>query len=465
MISNKSETEGIKSSKIDYPIIKLLQIYKSRKVLQKAFPEVSDGNLKRLLEWVLKSGLTTDSSKEDLLPYEDFYKKNISKKYSDGLKSKVHNILKVLSLHIPSNDILFRKCVQNRSLDATNLPLEVYIEITDACNLRCIMCREHPTLEGKFKHLNHELLNKVLPFLKVAHSIHPCGWGEPLMYPNYAHLLMQLREVNPHANLSFSSNGQLFNRELVNKIIDAKVNCITLSIDSAEPKTYEAIRRGASFEQLVRNIDMINEVKKARGVNKPELGIEVVIMTHNVGKLLELLEFAREKQMSQMVLEQVYGYPNLAVPNYEQYAEYFVQLRQRAAEYGIGLFGPFINQQIQYFYPSLDQEGGEKISESQVIAKQEDMTVSAAINKLSPMMCLQPWHTIYIRNTGKILTCCIAGPILGDLNENEFDEIWNGELYRKLRKSIVTGNYYTNCENCIRQKRVPNTIVRVKNKL
>ena len=52
---------------------KLLQIYKSRIDLQNAFPEVTEGNLKRLLEWVLTSGLTIDSSKYDLLPYKDYY--------------------------------------------------------------------------------------------------------------------------------------------------------------------------------------------------------------------------------------------------------------------------------------------------------------------------------------------------------------------------------------------------------
>ncbi|RCV65769.1 2-polyprenyl-3-methyl-5-hydroxy-6-metoxy-1,4-benzoquinol methylase [Methanophagales archaeon] len=64
---------GIKSLQIDYPVIKLLQIYVSRIDLQNAFPEVIEGDLKRLLEWVLTSGLTIDSSKYDLLPYKDYY--------------------------------------------------------------------------------------------------------------------------------------------------------------------------------------------------------------------------------------------------------------------------------------------------------------------------------------------------------------------------------------------------------
>lgn len=82
----------MKSNNTDYPIIKLLQIYKSRIDLQKAFPEVKDGNIKGLLEWVLKSGLTIDSSKEDLLPYKDYYMK-LFNEVPNNLKYKVLDMI------------------------------------------------------------------------------------------------------------------------------------------------------------------------------------------------------------------------------------------------------------------------------------------------------------------------------------------------------------------------------------
>jgi len=88
MISNKRGCKRIISNNIDYPVIKLLQIYKSRIDLQKAFPEVMDGNIKRLLEWVLKSGLTIDSSKKDLIEYKDYYSTHFNQN-PDSLKFKI----------------------------------------------------------------------------------------------------------------------------------------------------------------------------------------------------------------------------------------------------------------------------------------------------------------------------------------------------------------------------------------
>ena len=88
MKSNKKESEGMKSNNTDYPLTKLLQIYRSRLDLQKAFPEVMVGNLKRLLEWVITCGLTIDSSKEDLLSYEEYYRE-VCNKNPNNIRSKV----------------------------------------------------------------------------------------------------------------------------------------------------------------------------------------------------------------------------------------------------------------------------------------------------------------------------------------------------------------------------------------
>ena len=46
----------------------LLSIYKDRPDLQKAFPEVFKGDLRRLLEWALSCGVTIDSAKDFLQP-------------------------------------------------------------------------------------------------------------------------------------------------------------------------------------------------------------------------------------------------------------------------------------------------------------------------------------------------------------------------------------------------------------
>ncbi|RCV65770.1 hypothetical protein C5S53_02090, partial [Methanophagales archaeon] len=55
--------------------------------------EVIDGNIKGLLEWVLKSGLTIDSSKEDLLPYEEYYREVFNENHNNLISKVPRNLL------------------------------------------------------------------------------------------------------------------------------------------------------------------------------------------------------------------------------------------------------------------------------------------------------------------------------------------------------------------------------------
>jgi len=65
----------------NFALLILISIYKNRADLQKAFPEVFNGKLKRLLDWAISYGITIDSSKPLLCFFEDelrsMLKKNI----------------------------------------------------------------------------------------------------------------------------------------------------------------------------------------------------------------------------------------------------------------------------------------------------------------------------------------------------------------------------------------------------
>jgi radical SAM protein with 4Fe4S-binding SPASM domain len=53
---------------------------------------------------------------------------------------------------------------------------------------------------------------------------------------------------------------------------------------------------------------------------------------------------------------------------------------------------------------------------------------------------------------GKIIPCCFdkdAEFVMGDLNNESFKSIWNGQRYNEFRKKILTGrNKIDICRNC-----------------
>ena len=69
--------------------------------------------------------------------------------------------------------------------------------------------------------------------------------------------------------------------------------------------------------------------------------------------------------------------------------------------------------------------------------------------------CTAPWTSAFIRFDGRVRPCCFseAESSLGDLREQTFEEIWNGEGYRNLRRQILAGKVPEMCQGCVANKR------------
>lgn len=201
----------MKSNNIDYPLTKLLQIYKSRIDLQKAFPEVMVGNLKRLLEWVITCGLTIDSSKEDLLPYEDFYRKKSSKK---------------------------------------DPYIILTLDIINKCNLKCIFCgfSLNQLNKSETKYINiDDFRNLVGPILEDTKIIRLSCGAEPLVSKQFKDIVKYIGQNSNLIEIEFCTNGTLMNKEISKLCIENPVTNIMVSLDGVNSDTVENIRKGASF--------------------------------------------------------------------------------------------------------------------------------------------------------------------------------------------------------------------------
>lgn len=66
--------------------------------------------------------------------------------------------------------------------------------------------------------------------------------------------------------------------------------------------------------------------------------------------------------------------------------------------------------------------------------------------------CKHPFHTIQIQNTGEVYCCCCYWTdfySFGNIFEQSFDEIWNGEKAKEFRKQFVENKYkYCNIDVC-----------------
>ena len=66
--------------------------------------------------------------------------------------------------------------------------------------------------------------------------------------------------------------------------------------------------------------------------------------------------------------------------------------------------------------------------------------------------CLMPWIHFHVGNNGTAKACCVANIPFGNINENSFDEIWNGKAINTLREKFLNNQPDNRCANCINRE-------------
>jgi MoaA/NifB/PqqE/SkfB family radical SAM enzyme len=65
------------------------------------------------------------------------------------------------------------------------------------------------------------------------------------------------------------TNATLLRESAGQAILDTGLDSLVVSIDGATRSTYERIRRGASFDAVLRNIERFNALRAQRGMKTP----------------------------------------------------------------------------------------------------------------------------------------------------------------------------------------------------
>lgn len=110
------------------------------------------------------------------------------------------------------------------------------------------------------------------------------GGGEPMLHPKAVELIEYAKKVN--ARIGLITNGSRFNDENSIRLLKSNVDMIEFSVDAADEKTYEKVRRGLNWGTLVKNIKRMIELRNnlksstkiiASAVNQVDVNIEEVV--------------------------------------------------------------------------------------------------------------------------------------------------------------------------------------------
>jgi len=131
------------------------------------------------------------------------------------------------------------------------------VSITDRCNYRCIYCQS----EKEFEFIPHQEILRFEEIVEIVQEAVNLGitkvrvtGGEPLVREGIVNFIRQLRKINKLEDISLTTNG-FFLPEYAEKLKDAGLNRVNISLDSLQEEKYKKITRGGSLEKALKGID------------------------------------------------------------------------------------------------------------------------------------------------------------------------------------------------------------------
>lgn len=325
----------------------------------------------------------------------------------------------------------------------SDYPIEAFFEVAARCNLRCQMCAinydsRYTPRSGRPPFFEPSLFERLRPIFPSLHRAYLFGLGEPTLNKHLVEYIRELSELG--VEVWFNTNATLIDEQKAEEIAAAGADRITVSIDGATALTYEAIRRGATFDSVTRGIRAL--VDAGRRYGKPHVNLSFVAMSSNIGELPSLVDFCAEVGATGVHVEPLFQQPasgelmdhysreNLGACNASDVAAIFARAHERAEQLGVSLATRFAGERETFDY------------------------VERARSTRAEWACSEPWSSIWVTSAGEVRTCCVNDHVFGNLFEQSFEEIWNGEPYRAFRASHVAREIAHGCGNCIRNGRV-----------
>ena len=174
------------------------------------------------------------------------------------------------------------------------------VSITDRCNLHCSYCRpkEGISLQGHEDILRYEEIIRVVSIaVKMGLVKVRITGGEPLVRRGCVEFLAALKKIDGLKDISITTNGILL-EEFAQKIFDAGISRINISLDSLNKDKYFRITNGGNLDDVLRGIARAEEV----GFSPIKINT-VAINGFNDDEVLEFAQLAVNKPFQVRFIE------------------------------------------------------------------------------------------------------------------------------------------------------------------
>jgi MoaA/NifB/PqqE/SkfB family radical SAM enzyme len=318
-----------------------------------------------------------------------------------------------------------------RKIVLVSLPQRVDIEASLSCNLRCCWCHEHsPYFVGMPKRPSvwpEELTERVDECIKTSTVFSFQGFCEPFLDMPLVHKwldrISRLTVNKTCRKVGIVTNGIFPLSPDRTAIIDhPSLGTINFSMDAATPGTFAFIKK-APMSRAVANLKQFLKARGSARKGEPWIGVSFIVTQYNIR---ELLDFIR-----QFCLEGV-DYINI-------YDCIVMDKRHLMVAEKTAPATPAEFSLAHAYISPADTRFPDLIKAAEKIAENFETTINWSKTFTAKTMCTAPWDQINIQTDGSVRVCCRGHTVIGNLFHNTFEEIWNGEAVRNLRRALLRG--------------------------
>lgn len=205
-----------------------------------------------------------------------------------------------LTINIPKKWDFSKNC-SGKNNNKVAWPKVFEFEISNLCNLECIMCNGYfssairknreklPKLHSPYDDNFVEQLKPFLPHLTDAKFL----GGEPFLIDLYYKIWDELIDNKYKARVHITTNGTVLTPK-AKKYLEKMDASITVSVDSLEKENLEKIRKNTHYESFMENINWLFEYCKQK---QTYILFSVCPMKSNAHELANIIRFCLKKNI------------------------------------------------------------------------------------------------------------------------------------------------------------------------
>jgi heme b synthase len=311
-------------------------------------------------------------------------------------------------------------------------PRLIFWELTKRCNLRCVHCRAEAgeaMFEGELG--TEEIRNVIGDIASFARPILVLTGGEPLYRGDIFEIAGYA--VDRDLKVALATNGTMVDREVAEKIRQAGISRVSISIDGKDGASHDGFRGiPGSFESALEGARRLKEA----GV---EFQFNTTVTRRNVEELegvLDLAEREGAKALHLFMLVPVGCGVEIAESDMitkEKYEEVLLWFYWKSRETAL----EFKATCAPHYYRIIRQE-----------ARREGRKVDFETHGMAAVTrgCLAGSGVCFISHRGEVQPCGYLPLTAGNVTKKPFRDIWEGsELFQRLRE---LSNLKGKCGRC-----------------